>query len=281
MKKSSHPTQTSASTIAPRTVATGAKGCGSERAAGSAAMQYEKVPRKIPSVHCVTRSLEKLTMMRGENCIDARVSVISRMANTMDTTVMMEAAIPARMTWATWASACVGNRTVGTQALAAGNSSSDNDRNAPAQPSASAIVSGRIKKPPRRLYIAWRNINGRLLLTALSVQVYRIVAARTKKQSHEMANAIATPISAYSILISSLRLPYALTSTLSAGSMQGRGELRIDPGQLGTNAFSGELNTVQEATAMSGGFIKNICRASKNTIAVSLLVSFTPWVILA
>src|ERR1017187_9666626 len=132
-------------------------------------MQYEKVPRKIPSVHCVTRSLEKLTMMRGENCIDARVSVISRMANTMDTTVMMEAAIPARMTWETWASACVGNRTVGTQALAAGNSSSDNDRNAPAQPSASAIVSGRIKKPPRRLYIAWRNINGRLLLTALSL----------------------------------------------------------------------------------------------------------------
>ena len=83
-------------------------------------MQYEKVPRKMPSVHCVTRSLEKLTMMRGENCMDARVSVISRMANTMDTTVMMEAAIPARMTWATCGSACEGNRTVGTQALAAG-----------------------------------------------------------------------------------------------------------------------------------------------------------------
>jgi len=28
-----------------------------------------------------------------ENCMDARVSVIRRMANTMDTTVMMEAAI--------------------------------------------------------------------------------------------------------------------------------------------------------------------------------------------
>src|SRR5450631_1635652 len=38
---------------------------------------------------------------------------------------------------------------------------------------------------------------------------------------------------------------------------------------------------VQEATVMSGDFIKNICRASKNTIAVSLLVSFTPWVVLA
>ena len=32
---------------------------------------------------------------------------------------------------------------------------------------------------------------------------------------------------------------------------------------------------------MSGDFIRNICRASKNTIAVSLLVSFTPWVVLA
>src|ERR1035438_2788295 len=171
MKKSSKPTQTSASTMAPRTVATGAKGWGSERAVGSAAMQYEKVPRKIPSVHCVTRSLEKLTMMRGENCIDASVSVISRMANTMDTTVMMEAAIPARMTWATCGTACVGNRTEGTQALAAGNSSSTHDRNAPAQPSDSAMVSGRIKKPPRKLNIAWRNNKGRRLLTVLSVQV--------------------------------------------------------------------------------------------------------------
>src|ERR1700675_657345 len=129
MKNSSKPTQASASSIAPRTVATGAKGRGKERAAGSAAMQYEKVPRKMPSVHCVTRSLEKLTMMRGENCIDASVSVMSRMANTIDTTVMMEAAMPARMTWATCGSACEGNRTVGTQALAAGNSSSNNERN--------------------------------------------------------------------------------------------------------------------------------------------------------
>src|SRR5271166_4477677 len=134
-------------------------------------MQYEKVPRKIPRVHCVTRSLEKLTMMRGENCIDASVSVISRIANTMDTTVMMEPAIPARMTWATCGSACEGNRNVGTQALAAGTSSSNQDRNAPAQPNVKAMASGRIKKPPRRLYIAWRIINGRLLVTALSVPV--------------------------------------------------------------------------------------------------------------
>src|SRR5580700_1502954 len=171
MKNSSKPTQTSASSIAPSTVATGANGWGSEWAAGTAAMQYEKVPRKMPSVHCVTRSLEKLTMMRGENCIDASVSVMSRMANTIETTVMMEAAMPARITWATCGSACDGNRTAGTQALAAGNSSSNHDENAPAQPSTTAMVSGRIKKPPRRLYIARRSTNGRLLLMALIVQV--------------------------------------------------------------------------------------------------------------
>src|SRR5271165_6328137 len=134
-------------------------------------MQYENVPKKMPSVHCVTRSREKLTMMRGENCIDARVSVMSRMANTIDTTVMIEAAMPPKMTWATCGSACEGNRTVGTQALAAGTSSSSHDRTAPAEPNTSAIVRGRIKKPPRRLYIAWRSNKGRLLLTALSVQV--------------------------------------------------------------------------------------------------------------
>src|ERR1039458_2193773 len=113
-------------------------------------MQYEKVPRKIPSVHCVTRSLEKLTMMRGENCIDARVSVISRMANTIDTTVIREAAMPARMTWATCGSACEGNRAVGTQALAVGNSSSSHDRHAPAPPPASALDTGARKKTQQK-----------------------------------------------------------------------------------------------------------------------------------
>ncbi len=39
MKKISHPTQTSASSIAPVTVATGTNGCGNVRAAGKAAMQ--------------------------------------------------------------------------------------------------------------------------------------------------------------------------------------------------------------------------------------------------
>src|ERR1035441_3903458 len=109
-----------------------------------------------------------------------------------------------------------------------------------------------------------------------------IAPARTKKQPHEMANAIATPISAYSILISSLRLPYALTSTLSAGTMQGRGERRIDPAQLDVRRdLAWCQNTVQEATVMFGDFTKNICRVSKHTIAVSLLVSLTPWVVLA
>src|ERR1019366_9895645 len=108
-----------------------------------------------------------------------------------------------------------------------------------------------------------------MLIDADRQAARRVAAQRVHRKSHQMANAIATPISAYSILISSLRLPYALASTPSAGSMQGRGERRIDPGQLGTNAFSGELNTVQEASVMSDGFIKNICRVSKFTIAVS------------
>src|SRR5579862_3921374 len=108
MKNNSQPTQASASTIAPSTAATGANGCGSERAAGSAAIQYEKVPRKIPNVHCVTRSLEKLTMIRGENCMEASVSVISRIAKTIDTTVMIDAAMPPKITCATCGSECDG-----------------------------------------------------------------------------------------------------------------------------------------------------------------------------
>src|ERR1019366_9563686 len=102
--------------------------------------------------------------------------------NTIDTTVMMEAAMPARMTWATCGSACEGNRMVGTHVLVTGNSSSSHDRNAPAQPSATAMVRGRIKKPPRRLYIAWRSVNGRLFLMALSVQVEWARPAHTQKK---------------------------------------------------------------------------------------------------
>src|SRR5665213_3408550 len=101
MKKISHPTQTSARTIAPDVVTTGTKRWGSDLAAGSAAMQNEKVPRNIPSVHCVVRSLTKLIRMRGENWVDARVSVISRIAKTIDTTVMIEVAMLLRITCAT------------------------------------------------------------------------------------------------------------------------------------------------------------------------------------
>jgi len=37
-------------------------------------------------------------MILGENCIEARVSVISRMANTIETTVIIEVAMLERMT---------------------------------------------------------------------------------------------------------------------------------------------------------------------------------------
>src|ERR1017187_7411279 len=64
------------------------------RAIQEGAKEYAKRPLR-------TRSLAKLTMIRGENCIEASVSVINRIANTMETTVIIEAAMPARMTWAT------------------------------------------------------------------------------------------------------------------------------------------------------------------------------------
>jgi len=75
------------------------------------------VPRKTPSVPCVVRSRTKLIRMRGENCVDASVSVISRIANTIDTTVMIEVAMLLRMTCATPGSWCEGNRVLGIQAL--------------------------------------------------------------------------------------------------------------------------------------------------------------------
>jgi hypothetical protein len=49
----------------------------------------------------------------------------------------------------------------------------------------------------------------------------------------------------FQILILSLRLPYATASTLTQViRLQTGGELWIDPGQLGTDAFSGELELV-------------------------------------
>jgi hypothetical protein len=110
----------------------------------------------MPSVRWITRSRAKLTMMRGENCIEVGVSVISK-AKTIETTVIIEPAIPARMTWATCGSAREGNKTFGTQVLRTGTASSSAERSAPADPSVSAMMSGRTRKLPRRLYITWWN----------------------------------------------------------------------------------------------------------------------------
>src|SRR6516164_2148586 len=121
----SQTTQTRASNIAPVTVAMGTNGCGNERAAGNAAMQYENVPRKTPSVHCVVRSLTKLIKMRGENCVDARVRVIRRIANTIDTTVIIEVATLLRIICATPGSSRDGKSVCGIQALISGVDSSN------------------------------------------------------------------------------------------------------------------------------------------------------------
>jgi hypothetical protein len=91
--------------------------------------------RKTPSVPCVVRSLTKLIRMRGENCVDASVSVISRIANTIDTTVIIEVAMLLRITCATPGSSCEGKRVLGIQALILGIASSSSDEStAPAAP---------------------------------------------------------------------------------------------------------------------------------------------------
>ena len=87
--------------------------------------------------------------MRGENCVEASVSVISSMAKTIDTTVMVEVAMALRITCATCGSCRDGNSVVGTHALSAGICSSSDDSTPPTVPSASAMTNGRIRKPPR------------------------------------------------------------------------------------------------------------------------------------
>jgi hypothetical protein len=87
--------------------------------------------------------------MRGENCVDARVRVISRIAKTIDTTVMIDVAMSVRMAWATCGSARDGNRIPGTREPIAGTSSSSHEKTAPAAPSARAMMKGRMRKPPR------------------------------------------------------------------------------------------------------------------------------------
>ena len=104
----------------------------------------------MPSVHCVPPSRTKLIRMRGENCIEASVSVISRMAKTIDTTVMIEVAMTLRIVWATCGSSCEGNSVAGIHAAAIGVLSSIDDSTAPHRPSRTAITSGRTRKPPRR-----------------------------------------------------------------------------------------------------------------------------------
>ena len=108
----------------------------------------------------MVRSLTKLIRMRGENCVDASVSVISMIANTIDTTVMIEVAMLLRIICATPGSSREGKRTFGTHALISGAASSSHDSTAPAVPRNRAIIKGRIRNPPRRAYIAERKSAG-------------------------------------------------------------------------------------------------------------------------
>jgi len=99
--------------------------------------------------------------MRGENCVDARVRVIRRIANTIDTTVIIEVATLLRIIWATPGSSCEGKRVCGIQALISGVDSSNDESTAPIAPKTTAMANGRIRKPPRSAYIAERNTTGR------------------------------------------------------------------------------------------------------------------------
>jgi hypothetical protein len=96
--------------------------------------------------------------MRGENCVDARVRVIRRIANTIDTTVIIEVATLLRIVCATPGSSREGKRVCGIQALISGVDSSSDESTAPTTPKTTAIANGRIRKPPRSAYIAERNI---------------------------------------------------------------------------------------------------------------------------
>src|ERR1700691_2747993 len=148
----------------------------------------------MPRVHWVTRSCTKLTMIRGENCMEASVKVISMMANTIDTTVIMEPAMPPRIICATCGSACEGNSAPGVQPPRAGKDSSNSESSAPAQPSASAIDSGRTRNPPRRLYMARRNSNGRRLGKLMANDSWRelceFILARYRQRRHIQLNVV-------------------------------------------------------------------------------------------
>src|ERR1700728_2211988 len=124
-------------------------------------MQYENVPRNMPSVHWVTRSRVKLIRMRGENWVDAKVSVINRIAKTIDTTVIIDVAISVRIVCAIVGSACEGNRTRGMKVSITGKRSSSDERSAPAAPRISAITKGLSRNPPRKAYNAAGGMDGR------------------------------------------------------------------------------------------------------------------------
>src|ERR1035437_1423964 len=98
----------------------------------------------------------KLVMIRGENCIEAKVSVISRIAKTIETTVIMADAMVLKMSRAMSGSDLDGNRIVGIQAFIGGTHSSKCDNKAPATPRAMAKIRGRTKNPPRSLYLICR-----------------------------------------------------------------------------------------------------------------------------
>ena len=100
--------------------------------------------------------------MRGENWVDASVSVINRMANTIDTTVIMAVAILLKISCATAGSCVVGKSMVGIQFRICGYHSSNVDKYIPEAPINNAITNGRIRKPTRKsLAIRFINTMGR------------------------------------------------------------------------------------------------------------------------
>src|SRR5271166_945858 len=85
------------------------------------------------------------------------------MANTIETTVIVEVAMLVRMACATCGSACEGNSASGTNERISGKRSSNAEIVAPATPRAITIRNGRTRKPPRKLYATdWYRIGSRL-----------------------------------------------------------------------------------------------------------------------
>jgi hypothetical protein len=73
------------------------------------------------------------------------VRVISRIANTIDTTAIIEVAMLLRITYATPGSWREGKRVLGIQALMPGIASSSDESTAPAAPSIMAMTNGRTR----------------------------------------------------------------------------------------------------------------------------------------